>query len=228
MVGSRFGSVVGALGVATALALTLAAPRAPDGGTSVVSQPTVVSGPGEQTGPYSMPLEGEVVAPFDPPEAPWGAGHRGVDIAGTSGSVILAAAGGVVAFVGVVVDRPVISVDHPDGIRTTYEPVTALVEVGDAVARGQPIGTLVLDGSHCAPAACLHWGARIGERYIDPLSLLSEAVIRLYPITGQVTAAPRAVGGWAGDGAVSGREGAHARGWAWVKAARRRSELMWV
>lgn len=182
MAGSRFGSVVGALALATALTVTLAAPMAPDGEASVTSQPTVVSGPGEQGGHYSMPLEGEVVAPFDAPDAPWGPGHRGVDIAGSTGSVVHAAGDGVVAFVGMVVDRPVISIDHPDGIRTTYEPVTAVVEVGDAIARGQPIGTLVTDGSHCAPAACLHWGARIGERYIDPLSLLSEAVIRLYPV----------------------------------------------
>lgn len=184
MAGSRFGAAVGAVALATALALTVVAPRAPDGGASVVSDPTMVAGQGEQGGAYSLPLEGEVVAHFDAPDVPWGAGHRGVDISGAAGATVLAAGDGVVAFVGVVVDRPVISIDHPDGVRTTYEPVTAQVEVGDAVARGQPIGTLATDGSHCSPAACLHWGARIGERYIDPLSLLREAVIRLYPSSG--------------------------------------------
>ena len=175
--------MAGAVTLAVALALTLAAPMAPDGAAPDAAPATVsaVSARGEAR--YAMPLDGEVVAPFDDPDLPWGAGHRGVDIAADVGVQVHAAADGVVAFVGVVVDRPVISIDHPDGIRTTYEPVAALVEAGEAVVQGQPIGTLVGDGSHCAPAACLHWGARIGEDYIDPLSLLSDPVIRLYPLT---------------------------------------------
>ena len=49
----------------------------------------------------------------------------------------------------------VVVVDH-GSTRTTYEPVAATVQVGDVVARGQPIGTLELAGSHCFPLACLH------------------------------------------------------------------------
>lgn len=183
MVGSRIGSALGAFALAGALTLTLVAPMAPDGATQAGTAPSVGSGLGQAQARYAMPLEGEVVASFDDPDAPWSAGHRGVDIAATAGATVHAAADGVVAFVGVVVDRPLISIDHPDGIRTTYEPVTATVEVGDAVVQGQPIGAVVAEGSHCAPAACLHWGARIGEDYLDPLSLLSDTVIRLYPAT---------------------------------------------
>ncbi|GAB2596648.1 M23 family metallopeptidase [Pseudactinotalea suaedae] len=183
MAGSRIGAVAGALTLAAALTLTLAAPMAPDGAAPDGASVTLGAGSAPGEARYAMPLEGEVVAPFDDPDAPWAAGHRGVDIAGGLGMQVHAAADGVVAFVGVVVDRPVISIDHPDGIRTTYEPVAALVEAGDAVVQGQPIGTLVDEGSHCAPAACLHWGARVGEDYVDPLSLLSDAVIRLYPLT---------------------------------------------
>lgn len=200
MSGSRIGSVVGGLALAGALTLTLVAPMAPDGAAPAGTPTTVVSEVADDGARYAMPLAGEVVTPFDGPDVPWGAGHRGVDIAGTAGSVVQAAAGGVVAFVGVVVDRPVISIDHPDGIRTTYEPVAATVAAGEVVVQGQPIGTLVVEGSHCAPAACLHWGARIGEDYIDPLSLLSEAVIRLYPMTSSDRAvgpaAPRRTRGW--------------------------------
>lgn len=178
------------LAITGALVVTAIAPTAPAGEASGGAR--LDPGPGESAaggGAYEMPLDGEVVAQFDDPDVPWGRGHRGVDIVGEAGAEVLAAADGVVAFVGVVVDRPVISIDHPDGIRTTYEPVAALVEVGDAVGQGEVIGTLVSEGSHCRPAACLHWGAKIGDDYLDPLSLLREVVIRLYP-TGQRSPPP--------------------------------------
>ena len=46
--------------------------------------------------------------------------------------------GGTVVFAGVLAGRGVVSVAHPGGLRTTYEPVTATVAVGDVVARGRP------------------------------------------------------------------------------------------
>ena len=39
--------------------------------------------------------------------------------------------------------RPVVSIDHADGLRTTYEPVDPSVGAGQRVTRGSPIGTLV-------------------------------------------------------------------------------------
>lgn len=183
----RWGTAVMAVAIAGALAV--AAARMPletgDGGSVGGS---VVTAPMDDGGTrYAMPLAGEVVAFFDDPAVPWGPGHRGVDIAGVEGAPVLAAGDGVVAYVGVVVDRPVVSIDHPDGIRTTYEPVAGSVEVGDAVGQAQVIGTLVADASHCAPRVCLHWGAKIGDDYIDPLSLLSDPVIRLYPVGAAVS-----------------------------------------
>ncbi len=84
---------------------------------------------------------------------------------------MLAAGPGVVRFAGVVAGRGVVSVDHGSGIRTTYEPVTAGVRAGAVVAAGQPLGTLAA-GGHCTPDACLHWGAIVDDRYVDPLTLL--------------------------------------------------------
>ena len=46
---------------------------------------------------------------------------------------------------------------------------------GDLVAAGSPLGTVVPDGSHCAPSTCVHWGVRVGADYVDPLSLLPGA-----------------------------------------------------
>ena len=123
------------------------------------------------------PLLGDVVRSFDPPDQPWLSGHRGVDIEGQSGAVIVAAMDGVVRFAGLVVDRPVISLSHGDLV-TTYEPVQALVSVGDWVTAGQPIGYLIT-GHSCPSETCLHWGLRRSEDYLDPLSLLGSGRIRL-------------------------------------------------
>jgi murein DD-endopeptidase MepM/ murein hydrolase activator NlpD len=124
-----------------------------------------------------------VVRPFQPPPAPWLAGHRGVDLSGSAGSPVLAAGDGVVAFAGWVAGVPAVSVDHPGGLRTTYEPVVATVRRGADVRRGEVLGTLASAPSHCAPAACLHWGLRRGDSYLDPLSLLGvDLRVRLLPV----------------------------------------------
>jgi murein DD-endopeptidase MepM/ murein hydrolase activator NlpD len=115
-----------------------------------------------------------VVRAFDVGPFRWSPGHRGVDLApaaGAQGVPVLSAGPGVVRFAGVVAGRGVVSVDHGSGVRTTYEPVTAGVRAGALVTAGQPLGALA-DGGHCAPAACLHWGAIVDDRYVDPLTLL--------------------------------------------------------
>jgi murein DD-endopeptidase MepM/ murein hydrolase activator NlpD len=134
-------------------------------------------------GPWSSPLPGEpvVTRPFSPPADPYGPGHRGVDLAAAPGSVIRAAGDGVVVFAGMVAGRPVVSIGHPGGLRTTYEPVTPSVAAGQPVARGSPIGVLLPGHPGCPAAACLHWGLRRGEVYLDPLLLLRPPRLRLLP-----------------------------------------------
>lgn len=128
--------------------------------------------------PSGVPVA--VLRRFDGPAVPWAAGHRGVDLALPAGRPVRASAGGTVAFAGVVVDRPVVSVDHAGGTRTTYEPVVPVVRAGEPVRRGQVIGVLA-PGGHCG-SPCLHWGARRGpDRYLDPLTLLGGPV-RLLPL----------------------------------------------
>jgi murein DD-endopeptidase MepM/ murein hydrolase activator NlpD len=132
---------------------------------------------------WTAPLPGAAVTrPFDVLPHRFAAGHRGVDLAGAPGAPVLAAGDGVVVFAGKVAGRPVVSVDHADGLRTTYEPVAASVGAGQAVARGTPLGTLVAGHAGCPAAACLHWGLRRGEDYLDPLSLLAPPEIRLLPL----------------------------------------------
>lgn len=126
------------------------------------------------------PTATNVTRRADIPEKNWLPGHRGVDLAARTGQVILAAEDGVVAYVGVIAGVPVVSVDHADGIRTTYQPVHATVRTGDKVKEGQPIGRMAPpNGDHDG----LHWGARTGkDTYINPLSLLDAPQIRLKPV----------------------------------------------
>ena len=109
-----------------------------------------------------------VVRPYIAPATPYAAGHRGIDI-GAAGTTVYAPTAGVVHFVGVVVDRPVLSIRHPGGLISSYEPVQSTLTAGQAVARGEVVGT-VLPG-HCA-SICLHFGARLDGEYVSPLAYL--------------------------------------------------------
>jgi murein DD-endopeptidase MepM/ murein hydrolase activator NlpD len=109
-----------------------------------------------------------------------------VDLRGSPGLPVLAAGDGVVVFAGMVAGRPLLSIDHTDGLRTTYEPVDASVLAGQHVARGSPVGTLVAGHPGCPVDACLHWGLRRGETYLDPMTVLRPPRVRLYPSSGDV------------------------------------------
>lgn len=125
---------------------------------------------------------GIVLHEFVDPGPAWGAGHRGVDLSLPASSDVLAPGAGTVTFAGVVVDRPLMVITHPDGLRSTLEPVVAGHAVGARVEAGAVVGVLAPEAStHCAPAHCLHWGVRRGEEYLDPLLLLGvvEAVVLL-------------------------------------------------
>jgi murein DD-endopeptidase MepM/ murein hydrolase activator NlpD len=123
---------------------------------------------------------------FDPPTPNWNRGHRGVDLAGAPGQPVYAAGAGTVVFAGELAGRPVVSIAHPGGLRTTYEPVKPSVQAGQLVVNGAVIGELLPGHPDCAVAACLHWGAMWGPAsaadYVDPLGLLASTPIRLKPV----------------------------------------------
>ncbi|GLY94650.1 hypothetical protein Acsp02_19050 [Actinoplanes sp. NBRC 103695] len=125
---------------------------------------------------------GLVARPFDPPPQPWLAGHRGVDLTATAGAPVRAPRDGTVVFARLVAGRGVITVAHPDGLRTTYEPVTASVAVGDAVRAGETLGALDAGHPGCPVDACLHWGLRRAGTYLDPMTLLGRGRVRLLPL----------------------------------------------
>jgi murein DD-endopeptidase MepM/ murein hydrolase activator NlpD len=137
----------------------------------------VPSGP-----PYGWPITpARVVRAFKPPPAPWRPGHRGVDLAAPPGTVVHAAGAGQVVYAAVLAGRGVVSVQHSGGLRTTYEPLTPSVAVGDRVEVGSSLGVLQPGHLGCPAAACLHWGLRQGGIYLDPLALLGLGRVRLLP-----------------------------------------------
>lgn len=129
-----------------------------------------------------------VTRPAEIPLRNWQPGHRGVDLAAEPGDTVYASGNGIVHFAGTVAGTPVVSLQHPEGFRTTYQPVRTALKKGAVVAEGDALGTLV----YTSPGAPhrhdgLHWGALKagpgGEKsYFDPLTLLDVPEIRLKPI----------------------------------------------
>jgi murein DD-endopeptidase MepM/ murein hydrolase activator NlpD len=123
-------------------------------------------------GTYAWPVQGPVIRGFEPPPNPYASGHRGIDIAVPYGTLIVAPLGGTVAFAGSVAGSLFISIDHPDGVRTTYSWLSSIaVKKGDVVTTGSPIGATGWGHPGVTPPH-LHFGARVGSDYLDPMLLL--------------------------------------------------------
>lgn len=144
-----------------------------------------------------------VIRPFENPAQRWSAGHRGVDLAVPENDRrVYAPAPGKVVFSGTVVNRKVLVIAHPDGRRSTFEPMDEALPVGTTVAAGEVIGTVAgaAGGNsersyrRCS-TPCLYWGVRQGgargdgsgkeAEYINPMSLLgSKKPSILLPVPG--------------------------------------------
>lgn len=134
----------------------------------------------EQSWGYPLAGSPEVLRPFDGPAQPWEPGHRGVDFAAVVGQEVIAPREGVVSFSGPVAGRVVLTITHPDGLRSSFEALSDPVPRGTVVARGDVVARVATPhAGHCS--SCLHWGVRRGETYIDPLSLLRRRFAVLLP-----------------------------------------------
>ncbi|MBM3661973.1 MAG: M23 family metallopeptidase [Actinobacteria bacterium] len=115
---------------------------------------------------YRPPVTGQVIDPFRAPVHDYAAGNRGLEYSVRPGTAVRPIGAGVVAFAGQVAGRLVLSVVHPDGLRSSLTGLgTISVGVGRAVSAGTVVGTT---GSR------LHLGVRRNGRYIDPASLFSD------------------------------------------------------
>lgn len=149
-----------------------------------VVEPLVAAAP--TSGTWAWPVVGPVIGTFDPPDTPFGAGHRGIDIATEVGTVVIAPEPGVVAFAGKIGGELFVTLDHGGGLTSTYSWVSsALVRKGDSVPRGAVIA-LSGRGHPDSTTAHLHFGVRRDGVYLDPLSFLVppnvSEFIRLAPL----------------------------------------------
>jgi murein DD-endopeptidase MepM/ murein hydrolase activator NlpD len=144
-----------------------------------------VAPPVAAAGTWLWPVTGPVLNAFDPPDSPYGSGHRGIDIAAPTETVAVAPSDGVVSFAGPIGGNLFLTLDHGGGLTSTFSWVSSLlVRRGDAVVAGQPV---VLTGwAHPGSAvASLHFGVRLDGVYQDPLDYLDPidvtSLIRLAP-----------------------------------------------
>ena len=98
--------------------------------------------------------------------------HAGIDLRGTTGTPIYAAAPGEVVFAGVRGGYGnCVIIDHGGGVATLYAHQSKLaVQVGDEVARGQVIGAVGSTGFSTGPH--LHFEVRVRGVPADPLGYL--------------------------------------------------------
>jgi murein DD-endopeptidase MepM/ murein hydrolase activator NlpD len=134
---------------------------------------------------WTWPVVGPVIQAFDPPDTPYGSGHRGVDIAAEVGTTIVAPAPGTVTFAGPVGGYLFMTIDHGGDLSSTYSWLSArLVKKGDHVVQGQPIA-ITGWGHPGAPIPHLHLGVKLDGSYVDPLSYLGPvslaSFVRLAP-----------------------------------------------
>lgn len=104
--------------------------------------------------------------------------HKGVDFAATFGEEILAPMDGVISYVGTINEIPIVVLTHHDQLlwrRTTYLPASTDLPIGSNVAQGEHFAR-VAPIFHCS-RPCLHWGERVGTKYINPMKHLGRAVL---------------------------------------------------
>lgn len=142
--------------------------------------------PAAAAGEWLWPVTGPVLRGFDPPDSPYGSGHRGIDVGGLPGTIVVAPADGVVTFAGPVGGRLFLTIDHGRRLESTYSWLDGLlVRRGDAVIAGQPIA--VTGWGHTgSEVPHLHVGVRLDDVYMDPLDYLGpvsvSGFLRLAPI----------------------------------------------
>lgn len=133
-----------------------------------VPTPTPTPTPAASKGQWQWPAQGQIIGRFisgDPTQ-------QGIDIAGTAGQAVVAAADGVVVYsgTGLVGYGEVIIVKHSDEWLSAYgHNRSRLVAEGVAVKAGQTIAELGRSGTS---RDMLHFEIRRNGKPVDPISLL--------------------------------------------------------
>lgn len=123
-----------------------------------------------------------IVKAYSPPPKPWLAGHRGVDLAATTGTALFAPADGVISFAGKVAGKSVVSIRHGE-LTSTFEPAVTKLTVGVGVKKGQKFGHVEGGSDHCGKR-CVQWGLKKKNRvYVNPAAQTVRRHIVLKPAT---------------------------------------------
>jgi murein DD-endopeptidase MepM/ murein hydrolase activator NlpD len=134
--------------------------------------------------PFVKPLSGEVIGPFGQasiingmPRSP----HSGVDLRAERRTPVVSINSGRVALTGEYFFNGLfVVVDHGGAVQSMYFHLDKiLVQQGDPVTKGQPVGLLGATGRATGPH--LHFGIRINGARIDPMQFMkvNESMERL-------------------------------------------------
>lgn len=120
---------------------------------------------------WPVPSGGRISSTFGSREAPTeGAStyHKGIDIAASSGSKVVAAAGGEVVIATYSASAGnYVMINHGSGVYTVYMHMSSLgVSEGQEVKQGESIGSVGSTGYSTGPH--LHFGIRENGSYVDP------------------------------------------------------------
>ena len=151
----------------------VAAGKDPDSVEKVKSDYTTRTMSGGFTWP--VPSGGRISSTFGSREAPTeGAStyHKGIDIAASSGSKVVAAAGGEVVIATYSASAGnYVMINHGSGVYTVYMHMANLgVSEGQEVKQGESIGSVGSTGYSTGPH--LHFGIRENGSYVDPQNFM--------------------------------------------------------
>lgn len=167
----------------------------------------LAAAPADAAGSWAWPVRGELVTAYRNGADPYAAGqHRGIDVAATVGTPVVAATPGTVTFAGGAGTAGLtVAVRTADGrFDTSYLHLSSIdVNAGEPVAAGARLGAVGLTGRRSLAASHLHFGVRdAGSRhaYRDPLEFLGSPVPPGPPLAVPLLAAPRSAPRVAGEG----------------------------
>jgi lipoprotein NlpD len=150
-----------------------AAQASPVPSPGLVTTPVPGTAPAQQqsTGPVQgvlmWPLRGPILKPFVPGKT------KGIVIGGRPGDEVRAAAAGRVVYAGTGIEAygPLVIIKHDDTLITAYgQNSRLLVQEGDAVQQGQPIGEVGVDSNGGTPG--IQFEVRKDGKPVDPLAWL--------------------------------------------------------
>ena len=133
-------------------------------GSTAVAGPATAAPSGDVD--HVAPVDAPIVDHFRPPPEPWMAGNRGIDYGTGVGVDVHPSAPGRVIFAGQVGGQLHVTVEHSDGLRTTYSFLASIsVSAGDRVRVGDVLGVT---------GGAFHFGVRTPDgEYLDPEAVIA-------------------------------------------------------